>query len=138
MAIRWPGQPTLSLVSTAVKNPKFTFFLNTGLAGVTLTITVNGTAVTFTAGTDFTLGTNDGPTGLAVTAANLSGAIIANSTLIPFGIVPSVTDAVLTLYPPPPVTSLVLSTTAAKTICTATNSVLSLVKPPILNTTGYV
>jgi hypothetical protein len=138
MPLRWPGQAALSLVSTAVKEPKFTFFLNTGLATKTLTISANGTAVTFTAGTDFVLGTNDGPTGLAVTAANLVAAILSNATLIPFGIVPSIAGAIVTLYPPPPVTSLVLSTTAEKTICTATNSRLNLVKPFLYGVTAPI
>jgi filamentous hemagglutinin len=48
---------------------------------VAVTITVNGTAVTLTSGTNFNLGTDNTAGQLAVTATNLKNAINANGTL---------------------------------------------------------
>lgn len=59
----------------------YTIVLNTGLSTKTVTTTVDGTAVTLTAGTNFTLGTDDTQSQRNVTATNLAAAINANGTL---------------------------------------------------------
>lgn len=58
----------------------FTSLLNSA-GSVTVTVTVNGTAVNLASGTDFALGSDDTAPQLAVTATNLATAINANSTL---------------------------------------------------------
>lgn len=99
----------------------YTVVLNTGFSTKTITLTPNGgSAVVLTAGTDFTLGTDDTAPQLAVTATNMAAAINANGTLGPLMTATASTHFVY-IDKNPTLYSLTIATNAGGTICTATS-----------------
>lgn len=97
----------------------YTIVLNTGLSTKTVTTTVDGNAVTLTAGTNFTLGTDDTQGQRNVTATNLAAAINANGTLSA-GLTATASTNFVYIDKKPGVGAINIATNAAGTILTAT------------------